>query len=44
MVWVIEFRNQGLDGINPKKRGRPSIMTKYNKSSNKQVKKEYSEE
>ena len=26
--WVIDFRNQGLDGLRPKKRGRPSSMTK----------------
>ena len=23
--WVIDFRNQGLDGLKPKKRGRPSV-------------------
>ena len=38
--WVINFRNQGLDGLRPKKRGRPSSMTK----NNEQVKKEYSKE
>ena len=26
--WVIDFRNKGLDGLKPKKRGRPSGMTK----------------
>ena len=42
--WVIDFRNQGLDGLKPKKRGRPSSMTKDNKAAKKQLKKEYSEE
>lgn len=42
--WVIDFRNQGLDGLKPKKRGRPSSMTKDNKLPKKQPKKEYSEE
>ena len=47
--WVINFRNQGLDGLRPKKRGRPSSMTKNNEQvkkeySNEQVKKEYSKE
>lgn len=42
--WVIDFRNQGLDGLKPKKRGRPSSMTKDNKLPKKQLKKEYSKE
>lgn len=42
--WVIDFRNQGLDGLKPKKRGRPSSMTKDNKLPKKQLKKEYTEE
>ena len=42
--WVIDFRNQGLEGLKPKKRGRPSSMTKVNKLPKKQLKKEYSEE
>ena len=42
--WVIDFRNQGLDGLKPKKRGRPSSMTKDKKTPKKQFKKEYSEE
>ena len=42
--WVIDFRNQGLEGLKPKKRGRPSSMTKDNKLPKKQLKKEYSEE
>lgn len=42
--WVIDFRNQGLDGLKPKKRGRPSSMTKDNKLAKKQLKKEYTEE
>ena len=37
--WVIDFRNQGLDGLNPKKRGRPSSMTKDKKTPKKHVKK-----
>lgn len=40
--WVIDFRNQGLDGIRPKKRGRPSSMTKDKNKNKEQVKKEYS--
>ena len=40
--WVIDFRNQGLDGLRPKKRGRTSSMTKY--KNKEQVKKEYSKE
>lgn len=39
---VINFRNQGLNGLRPKKRGRPSSMTKN--KNNEQVKKEYSKE
>ena len=42
--WVIDFRNQGLDGLRPKKRGRTSSMTKDIKAPNKHVKKEYSSE
>ena len=42
--WVIDFRNQGLDGLRPKKRGRPSSMTKDKNKNNEQVKKEYSKE
>ena len=42
--WVIDFRNLGLDGVKPKKRGRPSSMTKDKKTQKKQIKKEYSEE
>ena len=42
--WVIDFRNQGLDGLIPKKRGRPSSMTKYKNKNKEQVKKEYSKE
>lgn len=42
--WVIDFRNLGLDGLKPKKRGRPSSMTKDKKTPKKQIKKEYSEE
>ncbi len=42
--WVIDFRNQGLEGLKPKKRGRPSSMTKDKKTPKKQIKKEYSEE
>ena len=42
--WVIDFRNQGLDVLKPKKRGRPSSMDKDNKLPKKQPKKEYSEE
>ncbi|MEB3429003.1 IS3 family transposase [Citroniella saccharovorans] len=44
--WVIDFRNQGLDGLRPKKRGRPSSMSKdkNNEKEKEQVKKEYSKE
>ena len=41
--WVIDFRNQGLDGLKPKNRRRPSGTTKE-KNKKKQVKKEYSKE
>ena len=37
--WVIDFRNQGLEGLKPKKRGRPSSMTKDKKIPKKHVKK-----
>ena len=42
--WVIDFRNQGLDGLKPKKRGRPSSMTKDKETPKQQIKREYSEE
>lgn len=42
--WVNDFRNQGLEGLKPKKRGRPSSMTKDNRLPKKQLKKEYTEE
>ena len=42
--WVINFRNKGLDGLRPKKRGRPSSMTKDKNKNKEQVKKEYSKE
>ena len=42
--WVIDFRNQGIDGLKPKKRGRPSSMSKDKKTPKKHVKKEYSKE
>ncbi|WP_399524090.1 transposase, partial [uncultured Helcococcus sp.] len=42
--WVIDFRNQGLDGLKPKKRGRPSGMTKDKNKEKEQVKKEYSKQ
>ena len=42
--WVIDFRNQGLDGLKPKKRGRPASMTKDKKKPKEQVKREYSKE
>lgn len=42
--WVIDFRNQGLKGLKPKKKGRPLSMTKDNKLPKKQLKKEYSKE
>lgn len=42
--WVIDFRNQGLDGLKPKKRGRPSGMTKEKNKEKEQVKKEYSKQ
>lgn len=38
--WVKEFREEGFDGLRPKKRGRPSSMTKDKKTP----KKEYTEE
>ena len=42
--WVIDFRKQGLEGLKPKKRGRPSSMTKDKNTPKKHVKKEYSSE
>ena len=30
--WVIDFRKQGIEGLKPKKRARPSSMTKGFKS------------
>ncbi len=42
--WVNDFRNQGLDGLRLRKRGRPSSMTKDKKTPKKQIKREYSEE
>lgn len=41
--WVKEFREQGLEGLKPRKRGRPSSMNNDNTPRQK-VKKEYSEE
>ena len=37
--WVIDFRNQGLEGLKPKKRGRPSSMTKDKKTQKNKLKK-----
>ena len=42
--WVKEFREKGIEGLKPKKRGRPSSMTKDKNKNNEQVKKEYSKE
>ena len=42
--WVNDFRNQGLDGLKPKKRGRPSSMTKDKEIPKKRIKREYSKE
>ena len=42
--WVIDFRNQGIEGLKPKKRGRPSSMAKDKNKEKEQVKKEYSKE
>jgi len=42
--WVSEFRNQGINGLKPKKRGRPSSMTKDKNKEKKQLKKKYSNE
>lgn len=42
--WVKEFREEGFDGLRPKKRGRPSSMTKDKNPPKKQIKKEYTEE
>ena len=46
--WVKEFREEGIEGLKPKKRGRPSNMPSTDKSKNltnksKQTKKELSE-
>ena len=42
--WVNDFRKQGIEGLKPKKRGRPSSMTKDKNKNKEQVKKEYSKE
>ncbi|EGY76553.1 helix-turn-helix domain-containing protein [Peptoniphilus indolicus] len=42
--WVEEFREEGFNGLRPKKRGRPSGMTKDKKPPKKQAKEEYTEE
>ena len=42
--WVKDFRNQGSEGLKPKKRGRSSRMAKDKNKEKKQVKKEYSKE
>ena len=35
--WVNDFRKQGIEGLKPKKRARPSSMTKGFKSLYKQI-------
>lgn len=42
--WVIDFRKYGLDGLKPRKRGRPSSMTKKETESNHEIKRECTEE
>ena len=42
--WVKNFREKGIEGLKPKKRGRPSSMTKDKNKNKEQVKKEYSKE
>ena len=42
--WVIDFRNQGIEGLKSKKRGRPSSMAKDKNKEKEQVKKEYSKQ
>ncbi|MDU5925101.1 MAG: transposase [Finegoldia magna] len=33
-IWVKEFREEGIEGLKPKKRGRPSIMPNTDKNKN----------
>lgn len=45
--WVSKYRQEGVEGLRPKKKGRPSIMPKdkeKNKLDKKQDNKEYSQE
>lgn len=39
--WVLDFREYGLDSLRPRKRGRPSIMSRNKRTSKIQVKKNY---
>ena len=42
--WVKNFREKGIEGLKPKKRGRPSSMTKDKNKEKEKLKKEYSKE
>ena len=41
--WVKEFREEGIEGLKPKKRGRPSNMPSTDKNKNSKVKEDLSE-
>lgn len=43
-TWVLKYRNYGIEGLEPKKRGRPSSMTNKDKKTSKSIDKEYSTE
>ena len=43
-TWVLKYRKHGIEGLEPKKRGRPSSMTKEDKKTSKLTDKEYTKE
>ena len=43
-TWVLNYRKHGIEGLEPKKRGRPSSMTKEDKKTSKLTDKEYTKE
>lgn len=40
-TWVLKYRNYGIEGLEPKKRGRPSSMTNKDKKTSNSIAKEY---
>ena len=44
-TWVLKYRKYGIEGLKPKKRGRPSNMTNdEDKKTSKSIDKEYTPE